>query len=271
MDQSEVSSAVQVINDSSLGPNIFCMCCGRFTPEQRQIVKRRCEIDTRLYIALYKWFVEESGHPAFKNLPLPKDIPAPVIIKDSEFDNNNDTPGNVNIENTFEGAKYYFSSGQDPSEQHSVYGSSQKFSVAMMKCSDPTLLTYGGNYANTREINIEDILLILFPYGIGGPKMKRRTRVSMEACFYKYNRVALEAFLRGDAVLVDDPVTNLACKSRLVSSVSSHVRVAGRTRATHVAPISVCQAQQPSIDVSGPMAALSSQLIMLPPDHCSSS
>ncbi len=203
MDQSEVSSAVQVINDSSLGPNIFCMCCGRFTPEQRQIVQRRCEIDTRLYLALYNWFVEESGHPAFENLPLPTEIPAPVIIKDSEFDNNNnDAPGNVDIEKTFEGAKYYFSSGQDPSEQHSVYGSSQKFSVAMMKCSDPTLLTYGGNYANMREIRIEDILPFLFPYGIGGPKMKRRTCVSMEACFYKYNRVALEAFLRGDAVLV---------------------------------------------------------------------
>ena len=201
-DQSEVSSAVQAINDSSLGPNIFCMCCGRFTPEQRQIVQQRCEIDTRLYLALYTWFVEESGHPAFKNLPLPTDIPAPVIIKDTDFDNNTDTPGNVDIENTFEGAKYYFSTGQDPSEQHSVYGSSEKFSVAMMKCSDPTLLTYGGNYANMRELNVEDILPFVFPFGIGGPKMKRRTRVSMEACFYKYNRVALPPFLRGDAVLV---------------------------------------------------------------------
>ncbi len=202
MDQPNVSSAVQAINDSSIGPNIFCMCSGRFTPTQREIVQRRCEMATDLYLDLYNWFVQVSGHPAFKNLPLSFDIPTPSIIPDTESDNNTDTPGNVDIEKTFEGGRYYFSSGQDPSEQHSVYDSSQQFSVAMMKCSDPTLLTYGGTYAKIRELKVEDILPFTFPYGVGGPNMKRRTHVSKEACFHKYTRVALRPFLRGDTILV---------------------------------------------------------------------
>ena len=41
LDQSHVSSTVQLMNDSSMGPIIYCMCCKPFTPTQRDIVKRQ--------------------------------------------------------------------------------------------------------------------------------------------------------------------------------------------------------------------------------------
>ena len=53
-----------------------------------------------------------------------------------------------------------------------MYGSSDKFALAMFQHSAPTLLAYGGTYANIKEMNIENILPIAFPFGIGGPKMK---------------------------------------------------------------------------------------------------
>jgi hypothetical protein len=61
---------------------------------------------------------------------------------------------------------------QDPSEATSVYGSLESFSLAMFQCSAPTLLAYGGTYANITDVPIENILPFAFPFGIGGPKMK---------------------------------------------------------------------------------------------------
>jgi hypothetical protein len=52
----------------------------------------------------------------------------------------------------------------------------------MFQHSAPTLLAYGGTYANVDDIPIENILPFAFPFGIGGPKMKRRKKVSLELC-----------------------------------------------------------------------------------------
>ena len=203
-DQTEVSSAINMIDESSLGPAIFCMCSGRFTPDQRRIVRDRCKIHTGDYLELYRWFVQESGHPMFKDLKIPSEAPQVYLYEDSKFDtdSNTDEPGDVDIERTYDGAKYYFSSAQDPTEDNSVFGSSEQFSVAMMKGTDPTLLTYGGKYANMRELRVEDIMPLTFPSGLGGPTMKRRVKVSKEACLRKYGRMALPPLLRSDSVLI---------------------------------------------------------------------
>ncbi len=51
----------------------------------------------------------------------------------------------------------------------------------MFQHSAPTLLAYGGTYAHVNDVPIENILPFAFPFGIiGGPKMKHRTKVSLE-------------------------------------------------------------------------------------------
>ena len=55
-----------------------------------------------------------------------------------------------------------------------------------MKCSAPTLLALGGTYANNVEMNVENILPFAFPFGIGGPKMNRKVKVSLELCIQLY-------------------------------------------------------------------------------------
>jgi hypothetical protein len=53
-----------------------------------------------------------------------------------------------------------------------------------MKHSAPTLFALGGTYANNVEMNVENILPFAFSFGIGGPKMKRRVKVSLELCIH---------------------------------------------------------------------------------------
>jgi hypothetical protein len=93
-------------------------------------------------------------------------------VEDQETNNNTDKSINVNVKTIIESGTYYFPSAQETSENTSVYGLYDKFALAMFQCSAPTLLGYGGTYANLKEMNIKNILPFAFPFVIGGPKMK---------------------------------------------------------------------------------------------------
>jgi hypothetical protein len=116
-------------------------------------------------------FVQESGHPGFKDIPFPEKCFQPLLIEDEETKNNTNYAFNKNVEAMYESGTYYFSSAQDPSEGMSVYGAPGKFALAMFQHSAPTLLTYGGTYANVTDVPNENILPFAFPFEIGGPKM----------------------------------------------------------------------------------------------------
>jgi hypothetical protein len=89
-----------------------------------------------------------------------------------------------------------------------VYGSSDKFALAMFQRSAPTLLAYGGTYANIKEMNIANILPIAFPFSIGGPKMKQKVKVSHELCIQLYMRLSLLQFREGPTILVMNHIHN---------------------------------------------------------------
>jgi hypothetical protein len=78
----------------------------------------------------------------------------------------------------------------------------------MFQHSAPTLLAYGGNYANVNDVPIENILPFAFPFGIGGPKMKRRMQVSLELCIQLYLRLPLKQFMEGPTILVLNHISN---------------------------------------------------------------
>ena len=160
------------LNQSGIGDHIYCVLCGRMTPDQKQIVRKRSRIDTELYIDILTWFVKEYGHSAFLNISIPEDCPQPLLVKDNPTKNNTDDPFDKTVESDYEGGTYYFSSAQDPSQHTSVYGSSDIFALAMFQRSAPTLLAYGGTYAKNADLKIENILPFASPFGIGGPKMK---------------------------------------------------------------------------------------------------
>jgi hypothetical protein len=78
----------------------------------------------------------------------------------------------------------------------------------MFHHSAPTLLVYGGTYANNVEMKDENILPFAFPFGIGGPKMKQRVKVSFELCIQMNMQLLLQKFMEGPAILVMNHIYN---------------------------------------------------------------
>ncbi len=129
-------------------------------------------------------------------------------MKDQETNINTDRSVNLNVETNIESGTYYFSLAQEPSENTSVCGSSDKFPLAMFQRSVPTLLAYGGTYNHLKEVNVKNILPFAFPLGIGGPKMKPKVKVSFELCIQLYMKLSLWQFMEGPTVLVMNHICN---------------------------------------------------------------
>ena len=201
-DQSQVGGVIEHVRDMGVAHNMYIMLCGRMTPAQRTIIRRRAHLDTEEYMDLLNFFIKVSGHSGYSGLPMPENFPRPLFVEDKETENNVDREVNKGVEKSFQGGTYYFSTAQDPSDKTSVFGDSRSFAMALLNQSAPTLLTIGGNYANMRELRVEDVLPFAFPYGMGGPIGKRRTPISQEACFQRYFRLAMPQFMRGDVILV---------------------------------------------------------------------
>ena len=202
-DQSRVGGAMNHMHDElGVSENMYIMLCGRMTPAQREVVRRRVIIDSEEYFDILHWFITESGHPGYANLPVPKQFPSPCFVSDEPTENNTDESRHEEVENRFQGGTYYYSTAQEPSDKTGIYDDSKAFAMAMMNQSSPTLLTIGGNYAKSKELRLEDVLPFAFPYGMGGPKGARRTRISEEQCLQRYFRLSMRQFMTGDVCLV---------------------------------------------------------------------
>ena len=66
-----------------------------------------------------------------------------------------------------------------------MYSDRKRFAMALLNQSSPILLAIGGNYTDTRELQVESVLPFAFLNGIGGPSGLRRTKISIEACFQR--------------------------------------------------------------------------------------
>ncbi len=54
------------------------------TLDQRKVVRERSRIETSLFIDIMTWFVQESGHPGFKDTSIPEQCPQPLLVEDLE-------------------------------------------------------------------------------------------------------------------------------------------------------------------------------------------
>jgi hypothetical protein len=147
------------------------------------------------------------GHPGIKDTSIPEECPQPLLVGDSDTNNNTNISVDKHVESGYEGGIYYFSLAQ-VSEATSVYGSSKRFALAMFQHFAPTWLAYGGTYANITDVPIENILPFAFPFGIGGPKMKQRFRESLQLCIQLYLRLTLTQLMEGPTILVMNHIYN---------------------------------------------------------------
>jgi len=202
MDLTHTGSVMNHFLKIGSNPMVYVVLNGRMTPKQKELVRQRAELDTSKMMQLLDWFVTESGHPAYANVPRPSECPKPVVMEDKENANNTDNEMNPEVEHTFAGASYHFASSHDPNEDTGVYETNQKFVSSMLDRTMPTLLVSGGEYANLKELELENVTPLQFPFGQGGPKQSRRTRISYLECFKLYSRLSLKQFMRADFLLI---------------------------------------------------------------------
>lgn len=201
-DQNCVTGALNYM-DKNIANNVFVTICGATTPCQNETIKAKTSVDIQLFKDIRTWFIKNSSCRAFKDEPLPSNIEeiTPTIIRDSTGAGNEEEV-DPELENTFGGVTYAFSSAQDPVEESSVFKTSKKFACAMVKQSNPILMLHGGNYAKEHEVDIEAVLPFAFLYGIGGPNQKRRTKISKDKIIKRYTRLAMPQFMTAEVILV---------------------------------------------------------------------
>ena len=207
VDQSHVGGVLNKFRDGGGSKNIYVVLCGRMTPAQKSLVKRKAVLDTDKFLSLLTWFIKSSGHKGYEDVTPPEECPDPIAyIEDEENENNTDSSSDAAYENQMGQNTYYFSSGsQNPQPNTSIYNRSEDFIHEMLdNAGDPTMLMYGGGYLKSHEIKLEDAFPIQFPFGTGGPDMgvDRRVKVSTESCLKHYMRLSLNQFMRADFILV---------------------------------------------------------------------
>jgi hypothetical protein len=129
-------------------------------------------------------------------------VPNQFLSKIGEKNNNTDNSVNVNVETNMESGTCHFLSAQEPTENTSVFDCMDKFAIAMLQRSLPTLLVSGGTHANIREMKIAAVMPFLFLFGLGGPDMKQKVKVSEELCIWHYMRLSLGQFMEGPTILI---------------------------------------------------------------------
>jgi hypothetical protein len=107
MNHNCLGGVMNQLNQQGIGKHIYCVLCGRMTPDQKQIVCKWSKVDTQLFIDVMTWFIQESGHPGYNKTSIPEDCPQPLLIEDSETRNNNDCPVNESLETTYEGGTFF--------------------------------------------------------------------------------------------------------------------------------------------------------------------
>jgi hypothetical protein len=84
-----------------------------------------------------------------------------------------------------------------------------EFAIAMFKQqSSPSLVVSGGTYVNLREMEVADVQPFAFPFGNGGPNMKRRVPVSPEVSIQHYLRLSLKQFMESPVIFVLNQMYN---------------------------------------------------------------
>jgi hypothetical protein len=212
--QTKLAGALNCLNQSGVTSNIYVVITGRMTPTQKEIVRKKAELDKDLYFSLLHWL--KAHHPAFRDVEIDESSdPKIELIEDPSSDSNTDIVCDPDVEKRDDGAIFFFSSGSDPTRETSVYKTSKELVSSVYKTSKelvlallkghsaPTLTVHGGEYVGHREVmKLENVFPTAFPFGSGGPTEKRRNQISDEEKIRHYLRLSLPQFMESEFVLV---------------------------------------------------------------------
>ena len=122
-----------------------------------------------------------KNNKTFKGLPDLEEAPKPIIIEDKDNRSNTDDERDPELEESFD-FKYYFPSLGEPNDEHGTFEYKSAFASALMKGQTPTLMFHPESFFGERDVPLQAIFPIQFPYGIGVVKEKIPINVSEIEC-----------------------------------------------------------------------------------------
>ena len=201
-DPEHIGATLNYLRDSGSKKDVYVMLCGRMTPSQREIAKKKCKMDSEKYMTLLKWLI--ANHPSYKDITPPEEAPHPVPLGGFvETQNNTDEsdPSSEKVEKSFEGSRFTFAPANQPTENTGSFTNEKDFIFSLLQEKEPTLIFHGGDRVGSHNIKLEEMFPVQFPFGIGGLG-KRPTRVRPHEVLRHFARLSLPQFHRADFILV---------------------------------------------------------------------
>ena len=200
-DPKRIGESFEYIVKSGAAPEMYVMLCGRATPTQRDIIRRRCSVNTENYKTLLNWLIH--NHPSYQGMDNLECCSQPILLSGfEETTNNTDEPKEEQVENVVEGEQMSFAPENEPSENTGPYQSEKELIFSYLGGKKPTLLLRNGDYIGSHKIKLIEIFPLAFPYGWGGPDEKRATKISKAAILRHYCHIALPQMHESQFLLV---------------------------------------------------------------------
>ena len=165
-DPEHVGACFEYTLQSGGSPDMYVMICGRVTPAQRDIIKRRVLINAEDYKTILNWLID--NHPSYNGMQRPESCPQPILVSGfNEETNNTDESVDDIIENDFEGEEMTFAASNEPTRATGPYQSNKEFILSQLgeKGKEPTLLLKRGDNVGGHKVNLIDLFPLIFPYG----------------------------------------------------------------------------------------------------------
>jgi hypothetical protein len=180
--------------------SVYVIMSGRFTPNQRTIIRKRCKLEVENFLRVYNWLRENNPH--YMDMPDISQCPTPIIFEDEADTNNTDESGNPDIEKHVE-FQYFFPSHEEPNRSTATFSSEEEFLNAFMQGKEPTLVFSSTAYQNDWQLTLSRLFPLYFPFGVGDMKDdSRANRVSEVEAMKHYLRLSLPQFQKPDFILV---------------------------------------------------------------------
>ena len=221
-----IQSVINHISDNGeVQPNVYAMICGKVTPGQRELIKKRCSVDLDVYRELMQFL--QQNHPSYKDVEIPNVCPEKVELSGFHSTSyNTENSVDSEVEDTVQSSTYRFSARSDSTVNTAGFSNEKEHVMSVLNQNDTeyTMLMRYGERIQSSNITLEDLLPCTFPFGIGGIDEKRPNNIGRSRCLRHYVRISLPAFREDDFLLIACAMfhqiesfqsTILSCKSSL--------------------------------------------------------
>ena len=201
-DPEHIGATFNYLQQSGSTKDVYVMLCCRMTPSQREIAKKKCQMDSEKYMKLLTWLIEH--HPGYKDVTPPEEAPSPVPLggfHQTQIILMRVTQMQQILRTHLMDPDLHLHQQINPRAIQGPIQMKKDFIFSLLNGKEPTLIFHRGDRVGSHQIKLEDMFPVQFPFGLGGLH-KRPTKISPTEALRHYARIALPQFQRADFILV---------------------------------------------------------------------